>query len=104
VREGLRKMRHKGIIWGMYVAPEGRNQGVGKLLLQDLLKHSAALAGLEQVYLSVITTNIAARHLYADLGFRVYGTEPHSFKQGERYLDEELMVFSIQENRHRFEP
>src|SRR5690348_3657628 len=30
-REGLSKMRHKAIVWGMYVAPEARQQGIGKM-------------------------------------------------------------------------
>jgi ribosomal protein S18 acetylase RimI-like enzyme len=95
VREGLSKMWHKGIIWGMYVVPEGRKQGVGKQLLQALLERASTLAGLEQVQLSVVTTNTAARHLYMSAGFRVYGTEPHAMKQGESYLDEDLMFFSF---------
>jgi ribosomal protein S18 acetylase RimI-like enzyme len=99
VREGLSKMRHKGIIWGMYVVPEGRKRGVGKLLLQELLKRSATIVGLEQVHLSVVTTNTAARQLYAMSGFQVYGIEPHAMKSGERYLDEELMLFTFIRNR-----
>lgn len=94
-RETLSKMRHKAVVWGMYVAPEVRGQGIGKRLLQDLLKRSEALPGLEQVHLTVVTTNEVARRLYATSGFRVYGLEPHAFKQGERYLDEELMLFSL---------
>jgi ribosomal protein S18 acetylase RimI-like enzyme len=94
-RESLSKLRHKATVWGMYVAPEKRGQGVGKRLLQDLLRRSATLPGLEQVHLTVVTTNEAAHHLYTTLGFRVYGLEPHAFKQGERYLDEELMLFSL---------
>ncbi len=99
MRETMSKMRHKAIIWGMYVAPEGRGQGIGKQLLQELLKRCAALPGLEQVHLSVIITNEAARHLYTSTGFQVYGREPHAFKQGEQYLDEELMLFSFADNR-----
>jgi ribosomal protein S18 acetylase RimI-like enzyme len=94
-RETLSKMRHKATVWGMYVAPEFRGQGIGKRLLEALLRRSATLAGLEQIHLTVVTTNEAARRLYVTSGFRVYGLEPHAFKQGERYLDEELMLFSL---------
>lgn len=94
-REHFSKMRHKATVWGMYVASEVRGQGIGKLLLQDLLRRSATLPGLEQIHLGVVTTNETARRLYTTLGFRVYGLEPHAFKQGEQYLDEELMLFSL---------
>ncbi|WP_435106638.1 GNAT family N-acetyltransferase [Arhodomonas sp. AD133] len=33
-REHRRKMRHKGVIWGMYVRPEYRGAGVGRVLLR----------------------------------------------------------------------
>jgi ribosomal protein S18 acetylase RimI-like enzyme len=94
-RETLSKMRHKATVWGMYVVPERRGQGIGKRLLEDLLERSTTLPGLEQVHLTLVTTNEAARHLYDTLGFRVYGLEPHAFKQGERYLGEELMLYSL---------
>jgi RimJ/RimL family protein N-acetyltransferase len=94
-REKWSKKRHKASIWGMYVIPELRMQGIGKLLLQDLLRRSTTLAGLEQIHLSVVTTNEAARRLYLALGFRPYGLEHNALKHDDRYLDEELMVFSL---------
>ncbi len=95
LRERGRKKHHKALVWGMYVAPEVRGQGIGKLLMQNLLQKSTTISGLEQIHLGVVTTNVAARHLYLALGFRVYGTEPHALKLDGRYLDEELMVFSL---------
>jgi GNAT superfamily N-acetyltransferase len=49
-REGL-KIRHKGFIWGMYVAPEGRGQGVGKALMLAAIERANAIADLEQLEL-----------------------------------------------------
>ena len=95
VRERRRKGRHKASVWGMYVAPEMRGQGIGKLLMQDLLQRATTIPGLEQIHLGVVTTNVVARSLYLASGFCVYGVEPHALKQDERYLDEELMVFSL---------
>jgi len=94
-REQYVKMRHKGVIWGMYVAPEARGQGVGRALLQEAISRATELAGLEQINLMVVTTNIAARQLYLSLGFRVYGFEYHAMKQGDAYWDEELMVLLL---------
>ncbi len=94
-RESRQKSRHKAWVWGMYVAPEMREQGTGKQLMQALLVRCATISGIEQVHLAVVTTNVAARHLYESLGFRVYGIEPHALKDGERYMDEAFMSFSL---------
>jgi len=91
-REGGQKRTHKGFIWGMYVAPEARGQGVGRALMTDALTRAAALPGLEQIHLGVVTTNAAARALYRSLGFSAYGTERRALKVGDRYVDEELMI------------
>ena len=92
-----RKERHKGDIWGMYVAPEGRGRGVGRALLEELVGRARALPDLEQIHLAVVATNVAAGHLYRALGFARYGTEPRALRLGDRYLDEELMVLRLEE-------
>ncbi len=89
--ESRKKSRHKAWVWGMYVAPEVRGQGIGKQLMQALLARCATISGIEQIHLGVVTTNVAARHLYETLGFRAYGVELHALKDGERYLDEAFM-------------
>ena len=38
------------------------------------------MEGIEQIYLSVVTTNEPARNLYASLGFDVFGTEKKGIK------------------------
>ncbi len=91
-RETGLKDRHKGVITGMYVAPEGRGRGVGRALLLSAVERARAQPGVEQIHLSVVTGNVAARALYAAVGFVVYGTEPRALKLGGEYLDEDLMV------------
>lgn len=89
------KARHKGMIWGVYVAPEARGQGIGRALITETLARAAAMPGLELVQLNVVTTNAAARGLYLALGFTTYGIERHAFKLGDRYVDEELMALDV---------
>jgi len=89
------KEQHKAMIWGMYVIPDMRGQGIGKALMSQAIAHAESLTGLVQIYLSVVSTQEAARHLYRALGFEVYGLEPRALKVGERYLDEELMVLRL---------
>lgn len=91
------KIRHKGFVWGMYVTPEARGRGVGRALLAALFEHAAALDGLEQLVLDVVTVNAAARALYLSHGFRSYGLEPRAMKHRGRYYDLEHMTLPLAE-------
>ena len=92
--EGL-KNRHKGRILSMYVQPESRGQGLGKALLQEVTAQVKQLVGVEQLHLTVVTTNAAARSLYHSMGFEVYGTIQRALKMDEQYWDEEQMVLHL---------
>jgi ribosomal protein S18 acetylase RimI-like enzyme len=91
-REEQKKMQHKAMIWGVWVEPEARGRGVARALMQEAIARARTIPGLEQLYLSVVTTNDTARRLYRSLGFEVYGLEPHALKVDGCYMDEELMV------------
>jgi len=91
VNEG-EKSRHRGVLWGMYVVPEARNQGVARALIDELLARVCQCGRLEQIHLSVVTTNQAAYRLYSDTGFATYGTGPKVLKVGSHTFDEYLMV------------
>ena len=92
---GGEKMRHKGHVWGMYVASERQGEGIGRALMRELLERAARLPGLEQVHLAVVTRMEPARGLYASFGFETYGIEPNSLIiDGER-LDEAHMVYFL---------
>ncbi|MFJ5767541.1 GNAT family N-acetyltransferase [Lysinibacillus sp. NPDC093210] len=95
MRESSVKTRHKGNVFGMYVAPEGRGRGVGKLLMRELIKRAKSCDGLEQINLTVVSNNISAKKLYMSLGFVVYGVERNALKFNRQYFDEELMVLHI---------
>lgn len=94
-RESSLKMRHKGGIWGMYVAREAQGRGFGRALLERAIAEARAQEGLVQIALAVTSANEAARRLYLSCGFAVYGTEPRALKLGDRYLDEDLMVLRL---------
>jgi RimJ/RimL family protein N-acetyltransferase len=74
-RERQIKLRHKGVIWGVYVTPALRGQGAGRALMQACLERAAAIDGLRQVRLGVAEVNAAARGLYESFGFEMYGEE-----------------------------
>jgi ribosomal protein S18 acetylase RimI-like enzyme len=90
------KTRHKGRIWGVYVAPEKRGQAVGRKLLQMLLERGGALDGIEMVLISVAATQTAAASLYRSLGFEKFGCEPRALLVGGKYIDEQYMVLRLE--------
>lgn len=96
VRESHPKLRHKGNVYAMYVAPHWRGRGIGKALIAELVRRAQAIDGLEKLNLSVVSDNAAAKSLYESAGFRTYGTEPKAMKSQGGYLDEDLMTLEWQ--------
>ncbi|MSP48350.1 MAG: GNAT family N-acetyltransferase [Alphaproteobacteria bacterium] len=87
------KVRHKGVLWGMYVRAEARGRGIGAGLVEHVVAH--AREHVEILGLSVITENPGARRLYERLGFVAYGIEPRAMKQDGTYVDEVLMAKTL---------
>ena len=87
------KLRHKGVLWGMYVRPEARGTGLAAALVQQVVAHARPL--VEQVCLTAVASNIAARRLYNAAGFEEYGLERRGLKVGSEYYDEVLMVLPL---------
>jgi ribosomal protein S18 acetylase RimI-like enzyme len=94
VRDTQRKASHRAHLWGMYVAPEARKRGIGRALLDAAIARLRA-AGVEQLHLTVSTKADSARRLYRHVGFALIGTLREAMKDGERYVDEELMVLRL---------
>ncbi|MGA7461114.1 MAG: GNAT family N-acetyltransferase [Candidatus Korobacteraceae bacterium] len=95
VRETQPKSHHKGRIWGVYLSAELRGQGIGRRMLQTVVERAAKIEGLEQIILSVTTTQAAAIATYRSLGFTSFGIEPKALKIGDRYVDEEYMILPL---------
>jgi RimJ/RimL family protein N-acetyltransferase len=94
-RETASKMQHKAIVWGVYISPAVRRQGIAHILLQELLEQARKLPALEQVHVGIVASNKKAHQLYDSLGFQSYGVAPRSMRLDTIYLDEELMVLSL---------
>jgi ribosomal protein S18 acetylase RimI-like enzyme len=92
VRETDLKAHHKGRIYGVYVSSTQRRTGIGRALIDALVERAKRDSSLEQILLAVATVQSAARQLYRDCGFEVYGTEPNALKVGTRYIDEDHMI------------
>ena len=81
-RDHHRKAAHKVHLWGMYVAPGHRRQGVAGSLLAAALAHARALPGVAWAHLSVSATAPAARRVYERAGFQLWGSEPDALRHG----------------------
>jgi ribosomal protein S18 acetylase RimI-like enzyme len=92
VRDAGVKDRHKGHIYGVYVAPVQRGRGVGRALLDTLVERAKRDWSLEQILLAVATVQTAARQLYRSFGFESFGIEPNALKVGAGYVDEDHMI------------
>ena len=92
--ETREKVRHKGWLVAMYVAPEARGRGTGEALVRALLE-AARATGAEKVLLGVAADNGAAKALYERCGFRAFALEERCMIVDGEPVDEWLM-------EHRF--
>lgn len=94
-RQGRIKTHHKGMVWGMYVAPEARGQGIGRALLDEAVLRARLLGGVEEVVLAVTVGNEYARLIYTGAGFDSAWVEPRALKVEDRYYDLEWMILRL---------
>jgi RimJ/RimL family protein N-acetyltransferase len=94
-RETGPKTCHKGRVWGVYVTALKRGQGLARGMMKALLERATALAGLEQVLLSVTSTQTAALVFYRSLGFELFGTEPRALNINGEFIDEHYLVLPV---------
>lgn len=95
-REQRIKLRHRGGIWGVYVTPEWRGRGVARAIMSTLLDRIRTYSGLDHVILHVTVSQRAARRFYESLGFETFGHEKRAFQLGDEYVDQDLMVFTLE--------
>ncbi len=86
------KRRHKGWIWGVFVAPAARGRGIARALMNAAIERAKAISGMRMILLTVSVNQPAPRNLYESLGFRSIGIEPQGLKIGTEHADEEHMV------------
>ena len=88
VRERKVKMNHRAMIWGMYVQPAFRGQGMGERLLREAIGVARGWSGVTVVTISVGARSEAARRLYERVGFVAWGLEPCVLRWDEVMYDE----------------
>lgn len=89
------KASHKGVMWGVYVQADGRGQGLGRRLVQQVIDHASRHVIMLEAAVGLM--NERARRTYHALGFRPYGIERKALRVGDVFYDEELLFIDFQE-------
>lgn len=85
------KTKHIAQIFGVYVVPDFRGRGVGRMLLEKALDLIRKNGEVVKVRLTVNTKQIPALTLYKSLGFSVVGELKKELKIGDNFHDELIM-------------
>jgi RimJ/RimL family protein N-acetyltransferase len=93
-REPLNQVKHKAVLWGVFVSPDRRREGLARKLFARVMSF-ARDEGVLQIQLCVNAENVRARSLYRSLGFKPFGLEPRAMRVGNLYFDEEHMVLRL---------
>ena len=92
-RELFVKLKHKGLIFRMYVSEKAKGQGIGRKLLQAILEKASKDKTLKQIYLTVVANNHRAKSLYRSEGFEIFSTERNSIRMADNeFVDEDSMI------------
>jgi RimJ/RimL family protein N-acetyltransferase len=93
---GRRRRQAHRLRFGLSVADAHRGHGIGRALIQCLLRWAASVPQIEKISLGVFADNLRAINLYKSLGFHVEGRRTAEFRLGPgRYADDLIMAAFI---------
>jgi RimJ/RimL family protein N-acetyltransferase len=95
MREKSAKRHHRGMVWGVYLAPELRGKGVARQLLEAVIERASQQEGLERIVLAANAADPKATALYRGVGFTEFGLEPAALKIGDTYVDDVHMTLDV---------
>lgn len=78
-------------IHSIAVDPDSRRRGVSRKMFNFILDE-AREKGIKQIFLQVRRSNESARSLYKKFGFRIIGTRPNHYEDGEDALVMKLEI------------
>lgn len=82
----LPSSRHKTTLWGVFVSPRYRQQGIGRAVIEKAIAHAESI-GVLRINLTVYVPNPAAVSLYESLAFEHCGMEPQAIHMEGTYFD-----------------
>ncbi len=86
----IRAESHVGIL-GISVAKAYRGDGIGKILMDLIIKEAQKVPQLKIITLSVYQPNELAKSMYEDFGFKEFGNLPDGIHYKDKYVDEIMM-------------
>jgi RimJ/RimL family protein N-acetyltransferase len=92
VQEGA-KQRHKGTLWGVYVAPAWRGRGLATQLVECVIAYAKDHVVVLQA--TIWIDNPSARRIYHRLGFVPYGIERKALYVDGVFHDNELLALEF---------
>ena len=92
LRESRSRTAHRGEVIQMFVHPDHHGSGIGKKLLVSAIDKGWQIEGIEQIALSVVSSNVRAIEFYRNFGFAVYGELKNCFKLNGKYLNQTFMI------------
>jgi ribosomal protein S18 acetylase RimI-like enzyme len=79
---------HKSTLWGVYVLPEHRRQGIGRALLNELISIAHKTPDLRLIRAVVTITSADALSLLEKTGFKRFGQEPEAKRFKDTFYDQ----------------
>ena len=92
-----KKMNHRAELFSMYVEPDFRGKGIGKALVERAIHSAHERKTVQQIYLTVVSSNKTAKLMYESFGFKTYGIDRQAMRYNSKFYDHELMVLFIRE-------
>lgn len=78
------KYRHKAFLWGMYILPKFRGEGVANLLMDSIINWAKDHSEIQALTLQVTLSNHRGQAFYKKYNFQIFGTEHNAlFAAGE---------------------
>lgn len=90
--ENRKKLRHKGLLFRMYVDASSSGKGLGRVLINEVISRVKKVPDIEQINLTVVEHNHNAIRLYNSFGFEIFARERNAIKQNPETYFNELQV------------
>jgi RimJ/RimL family protein N-acetyltransferase len=94
-RQVKESVRHKATLWGMYVDPGRRREGLGRQLGRALIAYARDELGLTALRAMINAGDPAPLGLFQSLGFTIYGTEPRALLVDGVYHDQVYLYLPL---------
>ncbi len=94
-RNDKKTISHIIEVFGVFVTPAYRGQGIGKKLMEGVINEVKKDSQFKKIKLGVNAQNLPALKLYQNCGLKIVGKLEKELKFGNKYCDEIMMEMMI---------